>query len=152
MARRTIKLWQLILAGPFLIWAGWDEYSRLDHLEKAGGTLYVNSFTKFLYDVGGKNAVLVVTCGLGVFYLYLVKRFYDTQREARQRLAALDTPAESPPKPAPAPRREPPPRIGDDPFREPPRAAPIAVQRPSTAPAETPMAAGNPDDGPKILR
>lgn len=135
MARRTVKLWQLLLAGPFLIWAGWDEYCRLDHLEKAGGTLYVNSFTKFLYDIGGKNAVLVVTCGLGVFYLYLVKRFFDKQREAHQRIAAAERPAEPEPKPASLPRR-----------------APIAVHRPPTAPAATPMAAGKSDDGPKILR
>jgi hypothetical protein len=152
VARRTVKLWQLLLAGPFLIWAGWDEYCRLDHLEKAGGTLYVNSFTKFLYDLGGKNAVLVVTCGLGVFYLYLVKRFFDKQREAHQRIAAAERPGEPDARPASPPRREPPPRLGDDPFREPPRAAPIAVVRPPTAPAATPMAEGKTDDGPKILR
>ena len=151
MARRTIKLWQLILAGPFLLWVGWHEYGRLDDLEKSGGKIYVDSLTKFLYDVGGKHAVLVVWCGFGVFYLWLCKRYFDVHRDANARLAALEQPK---PKPEPAPpvRRDPPPRLGDDPFREPPRPAPIAVVRAPTAPAAVPMAAGNPDDGPKILR
>ena len=151
MARRTIKLWQLILAGPFLLWMAWDEYSRLDIFEKSGGTIYVNSFTKLLYDAGGKNAVLVITAGLGGLYLWLLWRYVQTHRDAHRRIAAAEAPREQP-KPRPAPPREPPPRIGDDPFREPPRAAPIAVVRPPTAPTATPMAPGNTDDSPKILR
>jgi hypothetical protein len=151
VARRTIKLWQLILAGPFLLWVAWSEYSRLDAFEKSGGTIWIGRTTKMLYDLGGKNAVLVVTGGLGVLYIWLCWKYFATQREARERLAAVDTPAE-PVKKAEPPRREAPPRLGDDPFREPPRAAPIAVVRAPTAPAVTPMASGNSDEGPKILR
>jgi hypothetical protein len=152
VARRTIKLWQLILAGPFLLWVGWDEYGRLDALEKSGGTIYVNSFTKFLYDAGGKNTVLVVWCGFGLFYLWLCKRYFDIHRDANARIAALEQPTAEPKKPRAEPTPEPPPRLGDDPFREPPRPAPIAVVRAPTAPAAVPMAPGNPDEAPKILR
>jgi hypothetical protein len=151
MARRTIKLWQLILAGPLLLWVGWHEYNALDLLEKSGGTIYVDRLTHMLYTMGGKNAVLVVWTGFGIFYVWALAKYVQITRETRRRFAALDEPAEPEKKP-PAPRREPPPRIGDDPFREPPRAAPIAVVRPPTAPAATPMAEGKTDDGPKILR
>jgi hypothetical protein len=152
VARRTIKLWQLILAGPFLLWIGWHEYSALDLLEKSGGTIYVDRLTHLLYTMGGKNAVLVVWGGFGVFYVWALVKYVQITRETSRRLAALDHPPEpEAPKPPP-PRREPPPRLGDDPFREPPRPAPIAVQRPPTAPAATPMAEGKSDDGPKILR
>jgi len=152
VARRTIKLWQLILAGPFLLWIGWHEYSSLDLLEKSGGTIYVDRLTHLLYTMGGKNAVLVVWGGFGVFYIWALVKYVQITRETSRRLAALDNPPEPARPPAPPPRRESPPRLGDDPFREPPRAAPIAVQRPPTAPGVTPMAAGNPDGGPKILR
>lgn len=151
MARRTIKLWQLILAGPFLLWIGWHEYNALDILEKSGGTIYVDRLTHLLYSMGGKNAVLVVWGGFGVFYIWALVKYVQVTRDAHTRLAALDKPVE-PDRPRPPVRREPPPRLGDDPFREPPRAAPIAVHRPPTAPLTTPMAEGKTDDGPKILR
>jgi hypothetical protein len=152
VARRTIKLWQLILAGPFLLWIGWHEYNALDILEKSGGTIYVDRLTHALYTMGGKSAVLVVWGGLGVFYIWALVKFIGLERDAHRRLAALDNPPEPDTPRRPPPRREPPPRLGDDPFREPPRAAPIAVQRAPTAPAATPMAEGKSDDGPKILR
>ncbi len=55
VARRTLKLWQLILAGPFLIWAGISEYGKLDDLEQLGGRIYVGRTTKLLYSLGGKH-------------------------------------------------------------------------------------------------
>ncbi|MBV8760007.1 MAG: hypothetical protein JO257_22140 [Deltaproteobacteria bacterium] len=152
MARRTIKLWQLILAGPFLLWVGWHEYSRLDELEKSGGTIYVDRLTHLLYETGGKHAVLVIWCGFGVFYIWALKKYVDMQREYRERMAALEDKPGVPIAKEPPRRREPAPRIDDDPFRAPPRPAPVIVVRPPTAPAEVPMAAGNADDSPKILR
>ena len=155
MARRTIKLWQLILAGPFLFWIGCHEYNRLDDLEQHGGVLYVDRFTKLFYDLGGKNTVLLVWGAFGAFYVWALLRWLQAHRhhertmeaiEARE--AARDQPVARP-KPAP---REAPPRLGDDPFREPPRPAPVRVIRDEKPAQPTPIVAGNSDDEPKLLK
>jgi hypothetical protein len=145
VARRTIKLWQLIVAGPFLIWAGIHEYFQLADLEENGGVLFVGRFTAFLYRMGGKHLVLVIVCGCGGFYVWALSRWIRDQRELA-RLRAADQadhagPNAAPPvKPAVKPRRDPPPRIDDDPFRSPPAPAPIAAPSVGT------------HDEPKLLR
>jgi hypothetical protein len=154
MARGKLQLWQLILAGPFLIWMGIHEYGRLADVEETGGKIYVDKLTHFLYTIGGKNLVLVGTCGFGIFYVWALIRWIKQEKIRR----AIDEPLEhdmpvAPPKPAPrAAPREALPRLSDDPFRAPPAPAPIvavATQRP----IETPIvASAAPDDGPKLLR
>lgn len=156
MARKKLYLWQLILAGPFLIWLGIHEYGRLAELEETGGKIYVDRLTHFLYTIGGKNLVLLGTCGFGAFYVWALIRWIKQEKIRR----AIDKPVEAPavevaPPPRPAPPRAPreaPPRLSDDPFRAPPAPAPI-VATPTQRPIETPIVASStPDDGPKLLR
>lgn len=150
MARGRIKLWQLILAGPFLIWLGIHEYNRLDDLETHGGRIYVDKLTHFLYSIGGKNAVLVCIVGFGIFYIYLLYRWWRDQQWAERRLEEID--AANEPAPAPKPKRAPVearPRVDADPFRAPPAAAPVVVA-PVAKKIESPIVASD-TDGPKFL-
>ena len=164
-----IRLWMLIVAGPVLIALGIHTYLKLAEFEETGGRTYLNKFDKLLYNAGGKTAVLLVWCGLGAFYLFLVYRYFTTDRENKRRIAAAEeriaakadeiaaaersherAPAEPPPRP-------PPPRIGDDPFRDPPGPKPIVVQKAEIASApvpraSTPAVSSDAGDGPKFLK
>jgi hypothetical protein len=161
----------LILAGPFLIWSGIHSYGRLADFEESGGVMYINRFDKLLYSLGGKNAVLVVWCALGAFYLFLLYRFFKVSRETQAQIAAAEArieakasaiaAAENTYQHAPKERVEPPlpapPRLGDDPFRDPPAKPPIVVQKAEIAAAPTPRAStpAMPSDGgdsPKFLK
>jgi hypothetical protein len=156
----------LIVAGPFLIWAGLHTYGRLSDLEDGTvESIRVSRFDKLLYTIGGKTTVLVVFCALGAFYLFALYRFLKFDREARaridaaeQRIAAAHEPlaVELPAKPFEAPL-PPPPRLGDDPFRDPPGPKPIIVQKAEIAAApapraSTPAVTSDSTDGPKFLK
>jgi hypothetical protein len=154
---RRIKLWQLILAGPFLIWSGIHSYNRLDAFEQSGGTIYLGRTDHLLYQLGGKTFVLVFWLGLGALYVWALFRFLRFEREARQaedRAQASDEARGRRPAPAAAPVAPPrpsPPRLGNDPFRDPPRA-PVVVAQQTAAPATpTKIVAGDPADKPKLL-
>ena len=151
---RKLRVWHLLLLGPFAIWYAIHEYGRLAALEAHGGTETVDKFTYVLYQTGGKSGVLVVWFGLGAFYLWAIYRVFQLEHRDRAKLAELDEREaalkQPPPEPV-KPTRPSPPRIGDDPFRDPPAAPPIVVERPRSEPAAAPIAAGNPDDKPKFL-
>ncbi len=100
---KTIKLWQLILGGPFLLWAGWDTYKDLSDLEENGGTMYVGRFTKMMYETSGKWGVLVSTWAIAAVYFYILWRVYKRDRDDKAALAP-ESPA---PKPAPKAARAP---------------------------------------------
>ena len=106
---KTIKLWQLILGGPFLLWAGWDTYQDVSALEEHGGTMYVGRFTKFMYDAGGKWGVLLGTWAFAALYFYALWLVYKRDREDKAAALASDAPAPKPiskptPKPVHAPQ------------------------------------------------
>ncbi len=154
-------MWQALLIGPILIAAGIWEYERLAELDAYGGTIYVDKLTAFLYAIGGKTTVLVMTSGVGVFYMALLWHWYRTTRAAEARLAELEAEPAPPPPPArrplrdrgerPAARPAPGPAEGG-PFRSPPTSTirVIRTDRPAARPAIVP---GTTDDpGPSILR
>jgi len=161
-----IKLWMLILAGPFLIASGLHSYFKLAEFEETGGRIYLNKLDKLFYNAGGKTTVLAVWCVLGGFYLFAVYRFVRHDREnklriaaAEERIAAAKVPDEAIPR-APTPPVEQPlppaPRIGDDPFRDPPGPKPLIVKKAELVAAPAPRASApdvtNPDDRPKYLK
>ncbi len=154
-------MWQALLIGPVLIAAGIWEYERLAAFDARGGVIYVDKFTAFLYAIGGKTTVLVITSGIGVGYCALLWHWWRSTRAAERRLAEMT--AEPTPDTPPA-RRAPPvgpalrqvPRAastpGDgDPFRSPPSTAVkvVRTERPAPKPAVVDTGA---DDGPRILR
>jgi hypothetical protein len=156
VAHRTIKLWQLIVAGPALIALGIWEYIDLARFEASGGTIWVGRTTAFFYRIGGKSTVLAVMLLAGGFYLWLLAKYVRIRREEARTEAELDEreverasggvsrPMMKPPLPSP-------PRIDADPFRAPPQQ-PIVVRDPAVRSAPTPIAAGDPSDAPKLLR
>jgi len=159
VARRTIKLWQLLLAGPFFIWVGIREYLQLANLEENGGVLFVGRSTAFLYRMGGKYLVLVILCGFGGFYLWALSRWVRDQREiARLRAAdeadSAGSNAAGPAQPALKPRRTAAQRSNDDSFRSPPPPPVVAVVRHDQRAAPVPIAAPveGTHDEPKLLR
>jgi hypothetical protein len=97
---KTIKLWQLILGGPFLLWAGWDTYKDVSALEEHGGTMYVGRFTKMMYDIGGKWGILLGSWALAAVYFYILWLVIKRDREEKA-ARATETPA---PKPTAAPK------------------------------------------------
>jgi len=161
MAARTLKLWQALFVGPILIALGIWEYRRLAEFEDEGGVIFLDRFTAFLYRIGGKNTVLVLTCAAGVFYIALLWRWFQLTRAA-DRLEAAAEPADAPAakrprarpngeRPAPRPPATP---AETDPYRSPP-TTPLQVIRPVAPAAPTPIekpADGDADGGPSILR
>ncbi len=155
MARRTIKLWQLIIAGPVLIAFGIWEYVDLARFEARGGTIFVGRTTAFFYRLGGKSAVLIVMLVGGGLYLWLLLRYLRLHRESQPRLVEPDETAREPDskprrRPAASSRLPSPPRDAD-PFRSPPHQ-PIVVANPVARPASVPIVEGDPSDQPKLLR
>jgi hypothetical protein len=164
---RRIKLWMLILAGPFLIASGLHSYFKLAEFEESGGRIYINKLDKLFYNAGGKTTVLLVWCGLGAIYLFAVYRYFTIQREssaqiadAEARIAAANGPvvdevplAPTPPVERPLP---PAPRIGDDPFRDPPGPKPLLIKKAELLAAPAPRASTpeltDPEDRPKFLK
>jgi hypothetical protein len=156
VARRTIKLWQLIIAGPALIAVGIWEYIDVARFEASGGTIWVGRTTAFFYRIGGKSTVLAVMLLAGGSYLWLLARYVRLHREQARIEAEADQreverasgtrsrPMMKPPLPSP-------PRIDPDPFRAPPQQ-PIVVRDPAVRSAPAPIAAGDPSDVPKLLR
>jgi hypothetical protein len=155
MARRTIKLWQLIIAGPGLIALGIWEYVDLARFEERGGTIWVGRTTAFFYRLGGKSAVLVVMVVGGGLYLWLLLRYLRLHRETQRRpvepdereLERASTPR---PRPIASPRLPSAPRDAG-PFRSPPHQ-PIVVSSPVARPAPAPIVEGDPLDQPKLLK
>lgn len=166
-----IKLWMLILAGPFLIWSGISTYLKLDEFEQSGGTIVLGKLDRLMYRAGGKSAVLIVWCALGAFYLFLLYRFYKVNRETEAQIAAAEARMEAradaiaaaektyqhaPKEPVEEPL-PPPPRLGGDPFRDPPAKPPIVVHKAELAVAPVPRASEpamspDPADLPKFLK
>jgi hypothetical protein len=140
---KTIKLWQLILGGPFLLWAGWDTYKDVSALEEHGGSMWVGRTTKFMYDVGGKWGVLLGTWALAALYFYILWLVIKRDREEKAALAAESpAPKKAAPKPAAAkpmaaPRPSQPiqrPVAPIAPPPAPPIAPPTGVTRPGSEP------------------
>ncbi len=151
---RKLRLWQLILFGPFLIWSGIHSYNRLDAFEQSGGTMYIGRFDHLLYSLGGKTFVLVFWLGLGGFYLWALWRFIRLEREAKaaiQRADASAQPVEGTRSTPVGPPLPSPPRLGDDPFRDPPRRPIIVAERTVKPVAPIQVVPGDPDDKPKLL-
>ena len=163
--RQRIKLWMLIVAGPFLIASGLHSYFKLAEFEETGGRIYLNKLDTLFYNAGGKTTVLVVWCALGAFYLFACYRFFKSDRENKARIAAAEAriaaarlPVEDIPR-APTPPVEmplpPAPHIGEDPFRNPP-ARPVMVKKAELVASPAPRASTpdvtNPDDRPKFLK
>jgi len=155
-------LWQALLIGPFLIAAGLWEYTRLADLEDQGGVIYVDKFTAFLYRIGGKQTVLVITAGFGVFYIYLLWHWWRTTRAAERRLAemdaALEPTAAEPAKPKrergePAPytraRAE---AVPADPFRAAPTTPVQVIRTERAAPKPVVVKTDGEARGPSILK
>lgn len=144
-----LKVWQvLFLLFPLLVWLSWTSYQDFTHLEEEGGVLYVHSFTKFLYDIGGKWAVVafpIITAG---FWGYAVYKTLALSKKADQ----LRERAENPPPPAPEPAPAPIAMASKPPIVR----APSGPLTPLAASAPPPPA--RPDDvppdpsGPKLLR
>ena len=101
---KTIKLWQLILGGPFLLWAGWDTYKDVSALEEHGGTMYVGRLTKLMYDAGGKWGVLLGTWAFAAVYFYVLWLVIKRDREEKAAARAADAPASPKPKATPPPK------------------------------------------------
>lgn len=155
MARRTMKLWQLIIAGPGLIALGLWEYRNLAQFEERGGTIWVSKTTAFFYRLGGKSTVLIMTLAVAAVYLWLLVRYLQQRRETEQPVAEpeiqeIERTTRPRPRPVASPRPPSPPRDGD-PFRSPPHQ-PIVVSKPVMRPAPAPIVEGDPSDQPKLLR
>jgi hypothetical protein len=155
VARRTIKLWQLIIAGPVLIALGIWEYVKLARFEERGGTIWVGRTTALFYRLGGKSTVLIVMLVGGGLYLWLLLRYLRLHRETQRPLVEPDERArqrDSKPRPRPtASSRPPSPPRDTDPFRSPPHQ-PIVVSNPVARPTPAPIVEGDPSDQPKLLK
>ena len=129
----SYKLWQLIALGMIWVIAGLAIWFGVDD------AIY---------------GIVLIGCGV-VHWLIGGLAMLQAMR-ADERLAALETPADEPAIPAkPEPKREvrhAPPRLGDDPFREPPAPPPIAVVRDHKPLPAAPIAEGNSEDKPRLLK
>jgi len=145
-----MKVWQvLFLLFPLLIWLSWSSYDDFTHLEEEGGILYVNSFTKLLYDLGGKWAVVAFPAVIAGVWGYAIYKTLVLSRRADE----LAERAENPPPPPVAAVSRPP--VSRPPAASRPRApsgpiTPLAAAAPS-APVRADDRPPDPS-GPKLLR
>jgi hypothetical protein len=136
MAAPKLKLWQLILGGPFLLWAGWDTYKDVSELEEHGGSMWVGRTTKFMYDLGGKWGILIGTWCLAAVYFYALWAVYRRDR-AEKAATVTEAPAAKPkPTPKQPVRASQPIARASRPIAPPPIAAPPVI--PPTPPSSEP--------------
>lgn len=146
-----LKVWQVFLLLPILLWVAWSSYSDFTELEEEGGVLYVGRTTKVLYDLGGKWAVVAFPLLSIAAWSWAVYKTLQLSRRADELAAQAEAPIEiKPPQrvskpPAPAPVSKPPaPRAPSGPLKPLASAPPPATAKPDDRPPDP--------AGPRLLR
>jgi hypothetical protein len=141
-----LKVWQVITLGAVWIALGiglhvfgrWDPPLARANYARIG-------LTQILWAL---KFWITFPVAIGLFHWYGAY----TALKRRDHVAAQE-PAQEPAKPArAAPKLPPPPNVETDPFRAPPQPRPLAIVRHGSQPAPAPVADGDPDDQPKLLR
>ncbi len=138
-----LKVWHvLFVLTPLMLWLAWSSYRDFSRLEEHGGTMYIGSTTKLLYNLGGKWAVVAFPIGVIAVWIYGVVVTLRLHRRADE-LAGLREP---PPPPAPPPP-ELPRAVVTSGAPSTPRLDPLAGKAPTAPTTTDPIG-----DGPSLLR
>ena len=135
-----LKVWQVFLLLPVLLWIAWSSYVDFTELEEEGGVLYVGRTTEMLYTLGGKWAVVgFPLVAIGIWGWAVWKTLQLSKRAdalAAQAEAPIEIKAPERASKPPAPASKPPaPRAPSGPLK-PLAAAPPAPVKPDDRPPD----------------
>ncbi len=94
---RRLKVWQVLLLLPFLLWVSWSSYQDFTQLEEEGGVLYVGRTTKLLYELGGKWAVVALPLLACAAWGWAVWKTLQLSKRADQLRERAESPPIAPP-------------------------------------------------------